>query len=49
MFTFTMKLTDIPNIQDDEITLHKLKQKKSVSDFSIWKKKERILSDLKYN
>ena len=49
MFTFTMKLTGIPNIQDEEITLHNLSQKKSVSDFSICKQKERILSDLKLN
>ena len=27
MFTFTIKLTDIPNIQDDSYTLHNLLQK----------------------
>ena len=48
MFTFTMKLTDIPNIQDDEITLHNLYQKSQLVTLASVKK-ERMLSDLKLN
>ena len=39
MFTFTIELTDIPNIQDESY-ITQLKTKKSVSDFSIWNKKK---------
>ena len=46
MFTFTMKLTDIPNVQNNSLTNAQLITKtKSVSDFTIWKQKEGILSD----
>ena len=39
MFTFTIKLTDTPNIQDDSY-ITQLKTKKSVSDFSISNKRK---------
>ena len=42
MLAFTIKLTDIPNIQNNSLTNAQLITNKSVSDFSIWKQKEVI-------